>query len=86
MPYGVVAPPTANSQDFTRNLLGDHINDFAADPLILIRKAIFFYGFVRYETILKQTFRLGFCFIFDRFSERWILSGDDGYNYLTEEK
>jgi hypothetical protein len=85
MPYGVIAPPDSESQPFSQNLLGNHMNELAADPVLLKSNAIFFYGFVRYETIFKQTYRMGFCYIFDMFSEQWLLSGDENYNYLIRE-
>jgi hypothetical protein len=85
MPYGVISPPGSESQPFTQNLILNHMNELAADTLILKSKAFFFYGFVRYETIFKQTYRMGFCYMFDLYGERWILTGEDNYNYLTKE-
>jgi hypothetical protein len=85
MPHGVISPPNNESQPFTRNVLADHMNELAADTLVLKSKAFFFYGFIRYETIFKQTYRMGFCYMFDKFSERWILTGEDNYNYLAKE-
>jgi len=85
MPYGVISPPNSESQPFTRNLLLYHMNELAADAIPLRRNVIFFYGFVRYETIFKQSYRMGFCYMFDKFSERWLLSGDEKYNYLEKE-
>jgi hypothetical protein len=85
MPYGVISPPNSESQPFTQHLMMNHMNELAADTLILKNKALFFYGFVRYETIFKQSYRMGFCYFFDRYSDRWILSGDEKYNYLTKE-
>lgn len=85
MPYGVISPPNSESQPFTQNLLANHMNELAADPIPLLTKVIFFYGFVRYETIFKQTYRMGFCYMFDKFSERWILTGEENYNYLAKE-
>jgi hypothetical protein len=86
MPWGVIAPPSdGQSQPFTRNLLSEHMNALAEGKPPLARNALFFYGFVRYETIFKQTYRLGFCFIYDKFSNLWILSGGERYNYLERE-
>jgi hypothetical protein len=85
MPYGVISPPNSESQPFTQHLLMNHMNELAADTLILKNKTLFFYGFVRYETIFKQRYRMGFCYFYDRYSNRWILTGDENYNYLTKE-
>ena len=85
LPRGVISPPAGDSQLFSRNLYADHLSDLAADGLPLSVKALFFYGFVRYETIFAQTLRMGFCFIFDRYSDTWVLSGDERYNYLENE-
>ena len=85
MPRGVIAGPDSKSQPFTRNLFADHMENLIEDEIPLVRNALFFYGFVRYETIFKQTFRIGFCFIFDRYFNHWILAGNDRYNYLEQE-
>jgi hypothetical protein len=85
MPYGVISPPNRESQPFSQNLLANHMNELAAEPVPLWKKSLFFYGFIRYETIFKQTYRMGFCYFFDRYSECWILTGEDDYNYLTKE-
>jgi hypothetical protein len=86
MPWGVIAPPNdGQSQPFTRNLLAEHMNELAEGTPPLAKGALFFYGFVRYETIFAQTYRMGFCFIYDKFSDRWLLSGDQRYNYLERE-
>jgi hypothetical protein len=86
MPRGVISPPNGESQPFYQNLFANHLNELAADPLPLRKNAIFFYGFVRYETIFSHVFRLGFCFIFDRFTSCWHLSGGSKYNYLERER
>ncbi len=85
MPRGVLSPPGDESQPFIRNLLADHMNELAADPILLKNNDIFFYGFIRYETIFNERFRMGFCFMFDRYIDRWLLSGDSKHNYLERE-
>lgn len=85
MPYGVISPPNAESQPFTQNLFAFMMNALAADPLPLKTQNLFFYGFVRYSTIFGDVFRLGFCFMFDRYSERWLLQGGETHNYCRKE-
>jgi len=85
LPYGVIAAPRGESQPFSRDLLADHKTIVEGDPRILRKNDLFFYGFVRYATIFKETYRMGFCFSFDRKGDRWILVGEGNYNYLTKE-
>jgi hypothetical protein len=88
MPYGVIAPPTGKSQPFTNNLfaylLGTNI--LTTEQLPLKEHTFFFYGFVRYATIFGEVFRVGFCYQFDLFSEKWLLTGDEKYNYCKKER
>jgi len=86
MPYGVIAPPSGKSQEFNQNLFSFMMNDLAADPLPLKTKNLFFYGFVRYSTIFNEVFRMGFCYMFDRYSEKWLLLGNEHYNYCRKER
>ncbi len=86
LPRGVISPPQLESQPFIRYLLSDLNEGLArAGPSPLMRNEVVFYGFVRYETIFDQAFRMGFCFFFDRFSDRWVLGGEGNYNYLKRE-
>jgi hypothetical protein len=85
MPYGVIAPPSGPSQEWTHNLFAEMMNALAADPLPLKTQEVFFVGFVRYETIFGEVYRLGYCFMFDKFSNRWLLAGGDKHNYLHKE-
>jgi hypothetical protein len=86
MPRGVISVPGIDSPIFTSYLIRDISNELAAarsQPLV--KNELFFYGFVRYDTIFGQKFRLGFCFIFDRYSDGWVLAGEEKYNYLKPE-
>jgi hypothetical protein len=85
MPYGVIAPPSGESQEFTNNVFAAMMNALVNDPLPLQTKALFFYGFVRYSTIFNEVYRLGFCFMFDKFSEKWLLAGGEKHNYCRKE-
>jgi hypothetical protein len=86
MPYGVIAPPNGESPPFSNNLFAFMMNALAADPLPLKTKNFFFYGFVRYSTIFDEVFRMGFCYMFDRYSDKWLLFGDDKFNYCRKER
>jgi hypothetical protein len=85
MPYGVIAPPNGDSQPFRQNLFTFMMVTLETDLLPLQTKNIFFYGFVRYSTIFNEVFRMGFCFMYDRRDERWLLQGSDKYNYCRKE-
>lgn len=86
MPRGVISAPGVDSPIFTTYLMSDISNALAAaGPQPLVKNELFFQGFVRYDTIFNQKFRFGFCFIFNRYSDGWILAGEEKYNYLTRE-
>lgn len=85
LPFGINSPPSGESQPFYRDLLADHKTAVEENPLILRKNDLFFYGFVRYVTVLKKTYRMGFCFAFDPHSERWMLVDDEKQNYLEKE-
>jgi hypothetical protein len=82
MPYGVIAPPNGQcDHDFPFIPVGQFITENPRSP----KSSIFFLGFVRYENIFSNRFVLGFCFEFDRNSNRWILTGNNEYNYCRKE-
>jgi hypothetical protein len=86
MPRGVISAPGIDSPIFTSYLIRDISNALAAaGSQPLVKNELFFYGFVRYDTIFGQKLRLGFCFIFDRYSDGWVLAGEEKYNYLKRE-
>ena len=81
MPYGVIAPPNGQCDDFPIIPVGQFITENPRSP----KSSIFFLGFVRYEDIFRNRFVLGFCLDFERKSNRWVLSGDRDYNYCRKE-
>lgn len=83
MPYGVIAPPGGQSEDFPYLAIANLVSEGEETPFS--QTLPFFRGFVRYADILKNHFILGFCFMFDREGNRWILSGGDDYNYCRKE-
>lgn len=86
MPYGVISPPNGESRPYSRNLLANHLNEISYDRLPLENKSIFFFGFARYETIFHDVYRMGFCFFYSIFDERWVLAGGQEYNYCSKEE
>jgi hypothetical protein len=86
MPWGVLAPPQGESQPFKNNLFAYTMGEMVNEPLPLKSKNLFFYGFVRYADLFGNVFRVGYCFVFDVFSERWLLMGSDDYNYRKKEQ
>jgi hypothetical protein len=93
MSRGVIAPPSNSSQHFIYDLDAQNniligakeLDDLYGGQLRLSKSELFYYGFVRYRTIFDQTFRMGFCFIFDKRGNHWHLAGGDRYNYLEKE-
>ena len=47
---------------------------------------LYFCGYVRYTDIFNKRYILGWCFMYQIDSGRFILKGDDRYNYIREEK
>jgi hypothetical protein len=85
MPWGVVASPTDESQLFYSNIFAASFQNAESNPLPLKDSNVFFIGFVRYETYLHESYRMGFCFVYDVLGERWVLMGNENYNYCTKE-
>jgi hypothetical protein len=86
MPYGVIAPPSGQTEDFPFLPIPGELMDFRKAPPIPPSETVpFFIGFVRYSDIFKNRFVLGFCFVFERDGSRWVLAGGDEYNYCREE-
>ncbi len=81
MPYGIIAAPNSQCDDFPFIPIGQFITENPRTP----KSSIFFLGFVRYEDIFRNRFVLGFCLEFDRKGNRWVLSGDKDYNYCRKE-
>jgi len=85
IPYGVIAPPQGESQGWSFNLFAFTLRYVAERVEPLKTNELFFYGFIRYATIFDEVFRVGFCFMFDIVSEKWILTGGDRHNYHRKE-
>jgi hypothetical protein len=66
IPYGVIAPPQGESQGWSFNLFAFTLRYLAERVEPLKTNELFFYGFVRYETIFRKTYRMGFCYMFDK--------------------
>jgi hypothetical protein len=86
MPYGVIAPPNDETQEFKTipNIYfyeGSEPGIFAKE----VTQKAFFRGFVRYRDIFGGHYVLGFCFIFDPDGDRWVLLGNEDHNYCRKE-
>jgi hypothetical protein len=86
MPWGVIAPPNGQSQPFTQNVFAFVLGKMRDNQFLLKSEDIFYYGFVRYADVFKNVFRVGFCYRFDISSEKWLLLGDEDYNYHQKER
>jgi len=78
MPHGIVVPPKDDSEIFEHGVLSD-IGHLGGD------KNIFFLGFVHYTDIFDNSYVCGFCFLFHKESNRWVLAGGTKYNYRHKE-
>lgn len=85
MPYGVLAPPNKESEEFPFLAVASLIDEANRNGLPFSQIIPFFVGYVRYKDILQNRYIVGFCFMFDRNGNRWILSGDEKYNYCRKE-
>jgi hypothetical protein len=86
MPYGVIAPPNGQTEDFPYLAIADLIGEVHKSEMPLSKLMPFFIGYVRYADIFKNRYILGFCYLFDRNGNRWILAGGDEYNYCRKER
>jgi hypothetical protein len=83
MPEGVIVLPNGGeSRDYIVNAL-PHIFRPMFDPE---KKSLFFIGFVRYSDVFGNHYRTGFCFVFDHSDDRFVLIGDENYNYRHPEE
>jgi hypothetical protein len=85
MPYGIIAPPQGQTDDFPFLAVRELIPGTQGDEVPFSEKVLFFIGYVRYSDMLKNIFILGFCFVFDRSGNRWILAGGNEHNYCRKE-
>jgi hypothetical protein len=85
IPYGVIAPQQGESQGWTQNLFAFTLKYSVEGTNPLKNNKMFFYGFIRYATIFDEVFRVGFCFMYDVVSEKWVLTGGDRHNYFRKE-
>jgi hypothetical protein len=87
MPWGVVAPPDGKeTEPFTFNIFAGTLIEASRNPNILRDGIPFFLGFVMFGDIFGNLYTLGFCFLFDRNGNRFVLAGGDEYNYCRKER
>jgi hypothetical protein len=86
VPWGVIAPPNGESQPFPFNAFLSILGEAGGNPEILRTGIPFFLGFVMFGDIFGNVHTLGFCFLFDRETSRFILAGGDEYNYCRKKR
>jgi hypothetical protein len=87
MPYGVIAPPQDQTQEFKAIPNVDFFEGGKYDPpLKEVTKKAYFRGYVRYADIFNNRYIIGFSFVFDIAGNRWILMGNEDHNYCRKEK
>jgi hypothetical protein len=84
MPWGVIAPPDGESQPFTFNVYASMLGEAGRNPRVLSTGIPFFLGFVMFGDIFGNLYTLGFCFLFDRMTGRFVLAGGNDYNYCRK--
>jgi hypothetical protein len=77
---GVIIPPNGgSSEEFEFSVYGPLVR------LDINKNELFFMGFVRYRDIFGNRYRSGFCFMLLTAHRRFIVAGDDRYNYCRRE-
>lgn len=85
MPYGVIAPPSADTQEFNTVTHFDLFGGESGRNVGDVVNAAFFQGFVRYRDIFDGRYIFGFCFVFDLKGNRWVLMGGEDHNYCRKD-
>ncbi|PZA11167.1 hypothetical protein DNX69_17830 [Rhodopseudomonas palustris] len=86
MPYGVIAPPDADTQEFSTVTHVDLFGGESGRSIGDVVNVAFFQGFVRYRDIFDDRYIFGFCFVFDLKGNRWVLMGGDEHNYCKKDE
>jgi hypothetical protein len=80
-------PPNGGEADpLTFNIFINVMREAANNQNMLRIGIPFFLGFVIFGDIFGNIYTLGFCFLFDRIGNRFILAGGDEYNYCHKER
>jgi hypothetical protein len=86
MPYGVVAPPSSQTQEFKTVTNINFFEGSSGSVFADVTQRAYFRGFVRYKDLFAGHFVLGFCFFFDGRENRWVLMGGDKHNYCRKQE
>lgn len=86
MPYGVFVPPSGETRPFNFNIFAFMLGTAVNDPTQLKNVVPFFMGTAKYGDIFGNLYTMGFCFIFDDMSNRFIEAGDTEYSYCRKER
>jgi hypothetical protein len=86
LPYGIVVS-SGKPYPFSANaMVVIDVQDLAVRPSFHGEgNDLYFCGYVRYTDIFNKRYILGFCAMYDVVSGRFVLMGDDRYNYNREE-
>jgi hypothetical protein len=86
LPYGVVVSSDRPYQLSANPLDVIDVQNLAVRPWFHGEgNDLYFRGYVRYMDIFNKRYILGFCAMYDVVSGRFVLMGDDRYNYNREE-
>jgi hypothetical protein len=83
-PFGVMVGPSDTSAPSTR-FFKDFISESDKHAIEKGERDIFLIGFVKFTDIFQSKYTLGFCAKFDRKGGRFVLEGEEGYNYQAKQ-
>jgi hypothetical protein len=83
-PFGVMVGPNDKSSPSTR-FFSEFISRNEMKAVEDGVRDLFLIGFVKFTDIFLSKYTLGFCAKFDRKGGRYVLEGQEGYNYQTKE-
>jgi hypothetical protein len=86
LPYGVIAPPNLQTQEFKTITNIDFFAGSSGSVFADRTQNAFFRGLVRYKDIFGKYYVLGFCFLLDIKENRWVLMGGAEHNYCRKDE
>ena len=86
MPYGVFIPPGGETRPFRCNIFASLLGVLSEDSEPFKTITPFFLGTARYGDIFGNLYTMGFCFLYDDATDRFIESGNAQYSYCSKHR
>jgi hypothetical protein len=83
--YGAFVSNGTQFEFNTNEYIGTFVNSTVLQR-INSDNSLLFLCVVRFEDILRQIYRIGFCAAFDRNGNQFVATGDERFNYCTKEE